>query len=600
MMIIIKNIYRRFIKSIALKHAFFMWCFLLLYSCGSSHPTSIGKSSGMLRADTDTISSKQQRKFDYFYLEALRLKGNREYDAAFDLLQHCLLINPNSSAALYEIGQYYLTLKQLPQGIAAFKKATLYDPNNYWYNQALVNLYQQQNDSDNALKALEVMSDRFPEKQDPLLNLLDLYNQKSNYPKVIQTLDRLEKLLGKNEQISMEKFRVYLQMNNSKEAFHEIESLSQEYPTDSRYRVILGDVYLQNGKKKQAYDIYQKVLASEPDNAMALYSLANYYDATGQKALYKSQLDTLLLNKKVPSDTKVEVMRQMVSQYQQENRDSTEVIKLFDKVIDENPDDAQVPMLYANYLIAKGMDNASLPVLEHIVQLDPTNVASRLMLLSSAVKKEDYKKVIQICEPGIEATPESLELYFYLAIAYNQAQRYDDALVTSRKALTHVKTDSKKELVSDFYALIGDLLHSKAQIKEAYAAYDSSLVYNPDNIGTLNNYAYYLSEKHQQLDQAEEMSYKTVKAEPNNSTYLDTYAWILFIKGKYMQARIYIDNAMKNGGGDSDVVTEHCGDIYAMNGNMETALKYWIKAQSMGNKSELLKKKIVQKKYLSE
>ena len=147
---------------------------------------------------------------------------------------------------------------------------------------------------------------------------------------------------------------------------------------------------------------------------------------------------------------------------------------------------------------------------------------------------------------------------------------------------------------------MGDIYHTKKQMAEAYAAYDSSLVYNPSNIGALNNYAYYLSVERRDLDKAEEMSYKTVKAEPNNSTYLDTYAWILFEKGNYAEARIYIDNAMKNDGEKSDVIVEHCGDIYFMTGDVESALKYWKKALEMGSESKTLKQKIEKKKYIAE
>jgi len=42
----------------------------------------------------------------------------------------------------------------------------------------------------------------------------------------------------------------------------------------------------------------------------------------------------------------------------------------------------------------------------------------------------------------------------------------------------------------------------------------------------MNNYAYYLSEEKTDLKKAEKMSAKAVEKEPNNSTYLDTYAWI--------------------------------------------------------------------------
>ena len=247
------------------------------------------------------------------------------------------------------------------------------------------------------------------------------------------------------------------------------------------------------------------------------------------------------------------------------------------------------------------MESESVPVLEQVVDLDPTNKAARMMLIGAAVKKEDYKQIIKVCEPGIEATPDALEFYYYLAVAYNQAEKPDSVISICKRALEHTTADSKKETVSEFYSILGDMYHTQKQMKEAYAAYDSALVYNPSNIGALNNYAYYLSVERRDLDKAEEMSYKTVKAEPNNATYLDTYAWILFEKGNYAEARIYIDNAMKSEGGDeSDVIVEHCGDIYYMTGDVDGALTYWKKALEMGSESKTLKQKIEKKKYIAE
>ena len=584
------------------------WLFvtvLMLTSCGGIRSVrtakTTAKADGASLMKETLLSAEQQRKYDYFFLEAMRMKGKNEYDAAFGLLQHCLDINPTASSALYEISQYYMFLRQVPQGQVALEQAVAFAPDNYWYSQGLVSLYQQQNELDKAAALLEKMVIRFPSKQDPLFSLLDIYSRQEKYNDVISTLNRLEKRLGKNEQLSMEKFRIYLQMKDDKKAFQEIESLVQEYPMDMRYQVILGDVYLQNGKKQEAYDAYQKVLAVEPDNPMALFSMASYYEQTGQKELYQQQLDTLLLNKKVTSDTKISVMRQVIAENEQSSaKDSTQVIALFDRMMKQDMDDPQIPMLYSQYLLSKNMEQEAVPVLEQVVDLDPTNKAARLMLVSAAVKKEDYKQIIKVCEPGIEATPDALELYYYLAIAYHQAEQGDSVLSVCNRALEHITPDTRKEDVSDFYSIMGDIYHTKKQMTEAYAAYDSALVYNPSNIGALNNYAYYLSVERRDLDKAEEMSYKTVKAEPNNSTYLDTYAWILFEKGNYAEARIYIDNAMKNDGEKSDVIVEHCGDIYFMTGDVEGALKYWKKALEMGSESKMLKQKIEKKKYIAE
>lgn len=569
-----------------------------LVSCGTVKSTREKPAVALAQS---SLTPEQQRKYDYFFLEAMRLKEKKDYASAFGLLQHCLDIHPNAASALYEVSQYYMFLRQVPQGQEALEKAVANAPDNYWYSQGLASLYQQQNELDKAVTLLEQMVVRFPAKQDPLFNLLDLYGRQEKYDEVISTLNRLEKRMGKNEQLSMEKFRIYLQMKDDKKAFQEIESLVQEYPMDMRYQVILGDVYLQNGKKQEAYDVYQKVLAAEPDNPMAIFSMASYYKQTGQEELYQQQLDTLLLNKKVTPDTKVGVMRQMIVENEQADKDSTQIIALFDRIMKQEQDDPQIPMLYAQYLLSKKMESESVPVLEQVVDLDPTNKAARMMLIGAAAKKEDYKQIIKVCEPGIEATPDALEFYYYLAVAYNQAEKPDSVISICKRALEHKTADGKKEIVSEFYSILGDMYHTQKQMKEAYAAYDSALVYNPSNIGALNNYAYYLSVERRDLDKAEEMSYKTVKAEPNNATYLDTYAWILFEKGNYAEARIYIDNAMKSEGGDkSDVIVEHCGDIYYMTGDVDGALTYWKKALEMGSESKTLKQKIEKKKYIAE
>ena len=184
---------------------------VLFVSCGTSR-----QKMKVRPAEAVVLTPEQQRKYDYFFLEAARLKVQKDYDAAFDLLQHCLTINPNASSALYELAQYYLYLKQAPQGQAALEKAVENDPDNYWYSQGLANLYQQQDEKEKAMKLLEDMSVRFTDKLDPLYALLDIYNRQEQYDKVIATLNRIEGKTGKSEQLSMEKFRIYLQMKDNK------------------------------------------------------------------------------------------------------------------------------------------------------------------------------------------------------------------------------------------------------------------------------------------------------------------------------------------------------------------------------------------------
>ena len=108
--------------------------------------------------------------------------------------------------------------------------------------------------------------------------------------------------------------------------------------------------------------------------------------------------------------------------------------------------------------------------------------------------------------------------------------------------------------------------------------YEKALSYNASNIPVLNNYSYFLAMEGQDLDKAERMSAQTVKAEPDNATYLDTYAWIFFKQGNYSLARIYLQNALDKTKEPSAELFEHYGDILFMLGEVDEAVTYWQKA----------------------
>lgn len=585
----------------------------ILFSCSSLRKTSNPSKIMLSQVKVDPLSFEQRRKFDYYFHEAVRLKEMGEMDAAFDMYSHCLDIDPGSAVVLYELGKLYMYLGQTEKGESFLQKAMQTEPGNYWYKETLAGYYQRKGDTDKGIEVIEEMVSQFPSRLEPLIALVDLYGRTKDYQKVIHTLDRLEKLDGKSEQISMEKFRMYLAMDDNEKAFAEIENLAKEYPYEMRYLTMLGDVYMENGKTEEAYATFQRVLENEPGYAPAMLSMASYYEKTGQDSLYRMQLDSLLLNRKVETDTKVNIMRQLIMSSERGDKDSTQIVGLFQAMLEQEQENADVAMLAAQYLLSKRMDEEAKPVLRQVLDIDPENKPARLQLLSFAISKEDLDEVIRLCAPAVEYTPEALEFYYYWGIAHYQKDEHDEALEVFQKGVRQVDANSDKSMVSDFYSIMGDLYHIKEMNAEAYAAYDSALVYKPDNIGALNNYAYYLSVEHKNLDKAEEMSYRTVKADPTNSTYLDTYAWILFEKGKYVEARIYIDQALQNGGDKSSVVVEHCGDIYYLNGERDKALEYWKQAEKLAAESKddadeardpkelkLLKKKIINKKYYAE
>lgn len=193
-----------------------------------------------------------------------------------------------------------------------------------------------------------------------------------------------------------------------------------------------------------------------------------------------------------------------------------------------------------------------------------------------------------------------MAFYYFMGLAHFQKDEKDEALQSFQTGVSQINENSNKEIVSDFYAIMGDILHEKKREAEAFAAYDSCLQWKPDNVGCLNNYAYYLSEQGKDLQKAEQMSYRTIKAEPDNSTFLDTYAWILFMQERYEESKIYIDQAVEKDSTVSEVILEHAGDIHAKVGDMERALDYWQRAREKGADSKVLIRKIKLRKYLKK
>ena len=88
--------------------------------------------------------------------------------------------------------------------------------------------------------------------------------------------------------------------------------------------------------------------------------------------------------------------------------------------------------------------------------------------------------------------------------------------------------------------------HMGVKQAELYAMYDRILALDPYNLGVLNNYAYHLATHKGDLQRAERMSAITIKEQPTNPVYLDTYGWILYMQGQKELALFYLQRALSN------------------------------------------------------
>ena len=542
-------------------------------------------------------------RYDSYFLQALvqREKGN--LDAAFDLLQHCIKINPQAAEAYYFLAQYYQILRgdstNLKTAQQYILKAAELEPDNATFLETVAQSYISQAEYEKAIPVVERLYNQDKSREELLEMLFELYQQTDNTDKAIETLNRLEAAEGKSERLSYAKSEIYTKTGDKKAAIAEMQELARQYPNDLNYKGMYADMLLRNDEEQQALKLYNEILAEEPDNTRAQVSLRSYYRVQGEIEKADSLTEVILLNKNTTNEQRIYLMRQMVADSERTDGDSTQILNMFHKMLAVPQKNADIATLCAAYMDLKKMPRDSVrAMLQTVLSIAPDNAAARLQLVSFAWDRKDHQEVITLCQDARQYNPEEMAFYYYQGMAYYQEEDKDKALEAFQNGIGVINQESNPAIVSDFYAVMGDLLHQKGLARKAFEAYDSCLQWKDDNIMCLNNYAYYLSELNEQLDKAEQMSYKTIKAEPKNATYLDTYAWILFMQGRYAEAKIYIDQALQNDSDSNAVITEHAGDIYIQNKEPERAVELWNEALLLDPENKILIRKIKQRKYI--
>lgn len=556
------------------------------------------------------LDIKAQTAFDYFYLEAEKCRLAEDFSSAMDLYRHCLDINPEAPEALYNIGVLHLYLRADSLGTAYIRKACEKDANNPYYLESLAALYLNKRDAESAIPVLEKIASLQSRRSDILSQLVQLYSTVGDTDKAIGALNRIEVLEGPSPQLSVEKFRLYKEKGMLDSAFVQLQALCDDAPHDMNLRVIVGSQYLQAGDTVKALEIYDEVRQKEPTNTNLQLATLDYLRDCKQDGRYDRMRDSLLFHADSPSQLRVLLLRSYIADVQRDSTYAPKLVAAFDTLLARPQQDAEVLIMKGAYQLYSQQPREELcKTMRQVLEVDPGNETALRELLEYYANNNDGKGVEDISRRGLNYHPEEIAYAYYLGMALTEQKKYTDAANILKQGLRVRTEDVHPYLVSNVFSVLGDIYYLQGNELEAFAAYDSALVYKDDNIMCLNNYAYYLSLKNEQLDKAEEMSYRTIRQEPENITYLDTYAWILFMKGDYAHARTYMDKVVDPEKTDQELLAdeelkgtliEHAGDIYAHVGEPETALRLWKLAKQKGDDTctPLLKKKIKKKKYI--
>ncbi|MDK2852620.1 MAG: hypothetical protein PWQ38_885 [Proteiniphilum sp.] len=538
------------------------------------------------------LTVEERRKFDHFFYEAVNAKVQGKYDEAMDLFRYCHALDSTNANVLVELGTFYNVLQEKDKALIYLQKAVSHDPENYYYNMMLAGLSKELGLKQDVVDIYSAMHERYPDKQDLLYELASAYADNGELQKAIDMLNRLEKSTGIIEMVTLNKFRYYSMMGQKEKAFDEIRQIIEKNPSNPAYLVLLGDLYLEDNQVEKAWDYYEQARSVDPAFPELILSRINFYEKQNRKKEAQEELEMAISSSSMEVETKLQLLTRYIGILQQEQQDLTQANPLFESLFRQYPNFSRLYMIYGNVLMMQNEKDKAMEQFRKYISDQPDDPAGYEQIIRIALPEEDLETIKSVTEQGIKNIPQEPQFYFYLGAAHYQQKNYEEALRVFQEGLEHAVIENPL-LESDFYGQIGDLNYFLGRKEEAFESYEKALQLNPNNLPVLNNYSYYLSLDRRDLDKAEMMSGITVKAEPMNPTYLDTYGWILFEQGSYLMAKIYLEKAVEySGENPSAEVLEHYGDILNKTGEKEKAVEQWIRAKELGGDAEALDRKI--------
>lgn len=554
------------------------------------------------------------RKAEMIYLESVNAENDGRPDDAYMLLRRAHDLNPEDVYIRASLAEYDITLpgstqEAIDKAYGAvrdrFYSNTSDEQNAYTY----INLAQQLKRFDDVIDAWAVLDSIMPKKTDPAMNLavakLNRYivqRDEADYTDAMDILDRLERATGPSIQLSSPRIHVYLVRGDTAAVCSELSRLAASAPSDAVNNMFVGRLYAGVDMPDSALFYLNRAEKLDPSNGQIYLTRAMIYKEEGDSVDYDREVFRTLQSPAVEYETKYRLLSDYVVKLYTDSLQRPRIEHMFETLQEVNPGEASLHGLYGAYKAGTGDYTAAAEQFSYSVDLDPTQIGTWQSLVQVYSDTNDAEKMLLTCRKAEKYFPGSPYFLLNAALALAVDERPAQALAM----LDSIDADqvANDQLGSAIAATRGDLLYRVGERDSAFKAYSEAIELNPDNYMALNNCAYYMADNGIELDKAELYASIAVAAQPENDTFIDTYAWVFFRKKDYKKAREEIDKVLKlntkedgTSAIDSAEVYSHAGDIYFMDGAHREALDFWKKALEIAPDDALLAKKVKYKTF---
>ncbi len=535
-------------------------------------------------------------KFHLYFFEGMREYGLENYDKAIKNFDECLKLDAGSVAAYFQLSKVYEAQGVRSLAITNAQKAFELDKTNpdtyHNYKEMCLNT----RNFSLAISATQQFigtldSDSKKIKYKKVLATLYEYNREQN--KAIEVYHGLENDYGFSNSYAQERLRLYKTLNQYDEAINEAELLIANNTGVAAYSYQKATLLAEKGDYDEALKYYEQALYEKPDHSKAMVESASLLIRNKQTekgierlraAFESSNLD---INEKINAYNKISTL----------NINADTKIELAKILQSKHTESSSANKALADALFERGDKKEGVIYLAKAKEIEPNNFNYSVELVNTYYELGDYENLKKYSVQAAELYPTHNIFYLYAGIAFTELDDYNNALMMLETGRSYVI--GQNSIKYDFKLSLAELFYKMGEFTECEKVYDEILAEQPTHATALNNYAYFLARRGYRLKDAEKFVAKAMSIEGENASFIDTYGYVLMADKKYDKAVENFTKALEFDANSAEIL-EHKGDALYQLGQKDDALEYWKKAKENGGSSQILIKKIENKKYYAE
>ncbi len=517
------------------KYLFFVGVVVLLLSaCASSKLENANKEvaydSTYNYAITNTFLKAKRQLY----------QGNRP--AAIRGFVACTKQNPKHDASYYELARIY-EYANTELAIEEIKKAINIAPENKWYREFLIRIYQQQKAYKNAIVEMKILIKQYPNKKEYYYQWANLCINDKDYKQALEAYNKLLDTFGYEEGVLQQIKQIYLKEGKFEKAIVILKKLIQHQPDNKDYYGMVAEIYSSLGKPAKAMEYYNYILQKYPNDGFVHFALADYYRTLGQKEKFLKQLK---LGMKAPNTAVNSKMKVLINFLDMSKKDSS-YLPYFDTLlsiaINSKPMSPKIMALKADYCMQRGEIREAINYLRMVNSMDSSKYIMWEQLLLAEEIEGDYKSMLNESERALRLFPQQPKLYYFNAKALGKEGHWAKAKERIMMGSNFVFRKIDK---ATFLAFRAKAEMQLGEYDDAMANYRSALKMDNDNALILKDFAFALASHNLEFEKALGYAKRALELKADNPDYIYVYAYCLFKNNQKELALKWLKPTLKN------------------------------------------------------